>query len=49
MLSQICNSSIATGPSLFADTVLNQSGGTAQGDRFGILFEVNELFKVGRT
>lgn len=38
-------SSVATGPSLNTDTVLNQSGGTAQGNRFGTLFEVNELFK----
>ena len=47
--SNLLVSSVATGPSLFTDTVLNQSGGTDQGDRFGTLFEVNELFKVGWT
>lgn len=41
--SNISMSSMGTGPGLFLDTVTNQAGGTVQGDRFGTLFEVNNL------
>jgi hypothetical protein len=44
--SNLLTSAISTGPSLFFDSILNQSGGTVQGDRFGTLFEVNKLINV---
>ncbi len=39
--SSVSSTTIATGPGLFSDTVLNQTGGTTQGDRFGTLFAIN--------
>ena len=36
--------SISSGPGLFRDTVLNQLGGTVQGDRFGTIFKFNQLY-----